>query len=35
MDFKLATPFLEAFEELSKLDESDLKTWRISYYEDV
>ena len=24
MDFKLATPFLEAFEELSKLDESDL-----------
>ena len=34
MDFKLATPFLEAFEELSKLDESDLKTWRISYYED-
>lgn len=34
MDFKLATPFLEAFEELNKLDESALKTWRISYYED-
>ena len=34
MDFKLATPFLEAFEELNKLDESPLKTWRISYYED-
>ena len=34
MDFKLATPFLEAFEELDKLNESPLKTWRISYYED-
>lgn len=34
MDFKLATPFLEAFEELNNLDESALKTWRISYYED-
>ena len=34
MDFKLATPFLEAFEELDKLNESSLKTWRISYYED-
>ena len=34
MDFKLATQFMEAFEELDKLDESALKTWRISYYED-
>lgn len=34
MDFKLATPFLEAFEELDKLNESPLKTWRISYYDD-
>ena len=34
MDFKLATPFMEAFEELDKLNESPLKTWRISYYED-
>lgn len=34
MDFKLATPFMEAFEELNKLDESALKTWKISYYED-
>ena len=34
MDFKLATPFLEAFEELDKLNESTLKTWRISYYKD-
>lgn len=33
MDFKLATPFLEAFEELNKLDEG-LKTFKISYYED-
>jgi hypothetical protein len=34
MDFNLSSSVLEAFEELNTLNESSLKTWRISYYED-